>query len=79
MNVRQAINCTGHQLIGFWGGALTLLFKKQPSKAQYKKKVVLRSLKNIRTNHYQTCRNNYLKYLILIDYYYLFIHFDLNF
>ncbi len=25
--------------------------KKQPSKAQYKKKIVLRSLKNIRTNH----------------------------
>jgi len=28
MNIRQAINCTGHQLIGFWGGALTFLFKE---------------------------------------------------
>ena len=34
--------------------------KKQPSKAQYKKKVVLRSSKNIRTNHYHPCRNIYL-------------------
>lgn len=38
MSVRQAINCIGHQLIGFWGGALTFFYsKKQPSKAQYKK------------------------------------------
>ena len=28
MNVRQAINCTGHQLIGFWGGALTFLIQR---------------------------------------------------
>ena len=44
----------------FWllgGGTDVFYSKKQPSKAQYKKKVVLRSFKTIRTNDYQSCRN----------------------
>ena len=28
INVRQAINCIGHQLIGFWGGALTFFIQR---------------------------------------------------
>ena len=59
MYVRQSIT---RAIIGWLLGRSTDVSysKKQPSKAQYKKKVVLRSSKNIRTNHYQPCRNNYL-------------------
>ena len=40
--------------------------KKQPSKAKYKKKVVLRIPGTIRTNHNQPFKSNYLKHLFLI-------------
>tara|TARA_B100000700_G_scaffold193855_1_gene213522 strand:+ start:161 stop:313 length:153 start_codon:yes stop_codon:yes gene_type:complete len=48
-------------LVVFWGGEITdvIYSKREPSKAQYRKKVVLRSSKTIRTNQYQPSRNNY--------------------
>jgi len=43
MNVRQAINYQGRNWLASGGSTDVFYSKRQPSKAQYKKKVVLRS------------------------------------